>query len=428
MNNAIGTSVDFPQSCERLHGCRVVEPAVAGVMSLSEQRRQLVEAFQAFNVLSQELSTSYTALQAQVARLNDELDVARAATTRELNEKTRLANRMARLLEALPGGVIVLDADDVIVQSNPTAASYLATTLLGQHWHQVKREQFLPGQSAPGEMQLRNGRILNVSISALTPEPGQIILMQDLTALKQLQIQLDRNRRLVAMGEMTARIAHQVRTPLSAAMLYSNHLLRSDLLPQKRKQFVQRLTDRLHQLDRMVNDMLAFSRGGVSGLTEVTVNDVVEDVAMALQAVLQQYQAELKVQNDAQAVRLRVNVDGVVGALTNLVVNSLEAVGQGAVVWLKTAAVADNTVQFTVRDRGAGIPASVRDRLFEPFVTTKPQGTGLGLSVVRAVVESHGGAIEVDSHPGQGTSFRLELPLMPVAGELASDAGVGIAA
>ena len=389
---------------------------------MSSQHAQLAEAFQAFNTLSAELSAAYHGLQERVACLSEELEATRLERTQELTEKTRLANRLTRLLEALPGGVVVLDADGRILESNPAAHACLGIELIDQHWQTVRAHCFEAGQTEPGEVRLIDGRILSISSSTLAPEPGQILLMQDLTAIKQLEAQVQRNRRLAAMGEMTARIAHQVRTPLSTALLYVHHLAVPELGADKRARFARKATDGLQQLDRMVNDMLAFSRGGGWGLERVGVSDLLAQVQLAVMAILAQQSARLAISNAAAHQAVTVNREGLVGALSNLVVNALEAVGEGAVIELRAECTSPDLLRLEVIDQGPGILPSEYERLFEPFYTTKTGGTGLGLSVVRTVIESHGGQVEIHSQPGQGTCFALYLPVDGVAGQLASDA------
>jgi len=200
------------------------------------QKQQLENAFQVFNQVSEQLAVSYRQLQERVFQLSRELAAARTERMRQLAETERLAHWMAQLLDALPAAVVVIDDSGFIQQFNPAAEILFSDLTEGGLWSDVQETQFIPGQQGD-EYRLNSGRLVSMTRRTLHPEPGQILLMLDITTTRDLQERLERRQRLSAMGEMAAQLAHQIRTPLSSALLYTAHLSRDDLSREQRERF-----------------------------------------------------------------------------------------------------------------------------------------------------------------------------------------------
>lgn len=218
-----------------------------------------------------------------------------------------------------------------------------------------------------------------------------------------------RNQRLAAMGEMAASLAHQIRTPLSAALLYAGNAARSGLEPARREQLLARTIDCLHDLEQLVGDMLQFTRESSRDTARLTLDELLDAVERSAAALLGAGQ-QLTVARPRQPLRLAGNREALAGALLNLVANALQAAGEAACIQLE-ARITPDRLQLRVRDNGPGMDAELCQRIFEPFFTTRPSGTGLGLAVARSVAEDHDGRIEVESSGAGGTTFLLELPL-----------------
>lgn len=189
-----------------------------------ESRQGLEQAFALFNQVSSQLSESYNMLEARVSELKGELEVVSAQRMAELGEKERLANRLQHLLDLLPGGVIVIDGQGHVREANPAACELLGAPLVGELWRQVIARSFAPREDDGHEVSLRDGRRLSIATRSLDAEPGQLVLLNDLTETRRLQGQLARHERLSSLGRMVASLAHQIRTPLSAALLYARWL------------------------------------------------------------------------------------------------------------------------------------------------------------------------------------------------------------
>ncbi len=334
---------------------------------------------------------------------------AATSNTALMGEGERLANRFGCLLAALPAGVVIINGDGVVQEANAAAEALLGAPLLGEPWAKVIARAFAPRAGDGCEISLRDGRRVSVATQALTPEPGQIVLLTDMTATRELQERLARHERLSAMGEMAARLAHQIRTPLASALLYASHLSNPRSPEQERIRAAERIRERLRHLERLVSDMLLFARGGASVTEPLAVADLIDGFRQAVEALLKKHGCTLTINSDASG-SLYANREALLGAFLNLAVNAMQACGPGGRLALTVMREADQ-LRLVFSDNGPGIAPAVAARIFEPFFTTRADGNGLGLAVVQAVVRAHRGEIELQSQPGAGAQFVVRLPL-----------------
>jgi two-component system sensor histidine kinase FlrB len=286
-------------------------------------------------------------------------------------------------------------------------------------WRTVVARAVDPNPSGAGhDVVLRSGRLVGLTTCPLGGEPGQIILLQDVTEDRRLQETLGQHRRLVDMGRMAASLAHQIRTPLSSALLYASHLRNPELAEHKRGRFAEKVVDSLRSLERLINDMLVFSRGGGGEWQVFSPNELLRTAREAMAESLAQAQIHLRIEVLDDDLSLRGNRTLLLSALQNLVSNAVEATEAGGRVTLSARAVkGGEAVEIEVADRGAGLPEDMGERIFEPFVTTRSGGTGLGLAVVRAVARTHRGEVWARPREGGGTCVTLRLPTYAVPTE-----------
>jgi len=374
------------------------------------RKTELEEAFGLFRDVSERLADSYHLLETRVAQLNEELAQTRAEHEHSRSENGRLANRFEHLLSVLPAGVVVLDRHGRVQDCNPMAGELLGEPLRGCAWNDIIARAFDPRPNDGHEISLRDGRLVSVATRSLDPEPGQIVLVTDLTSTRRLQDQVARHERLSAMGEMTASLAHQVRTPLAAALLYASHLARPQLTDSDRLRAADRILSRLRHLERLVSDMLVFARGGGALLEQVAVSPLLAEIRQALEPQLAAAGCRLQVDDRAGEVVLQANREALAGAVLNLVTNAIEACGAGGDIRIEAQGIPGEHLDLRVRDNGPGIAPEIQARIFEPFFTTRAQGTGLGLAVVQSVARAHAGSAWVQSVPGEGATFGLRLP------------------
>jgi len=370
--------------------------------------------------LSMQLSHSYDELQQQVARLAAELSDSRQKHNRELREKERLANRFYHVLQSLPAAVIVVDQKDRVDEFNTVAEILFPEIRWGRLWNEVFSDH-VATQTANNEWMLKDGRCVSVSTKTLEPDPGKIMVVVDVSDSRELQEQLNRQQRLAEMGEMAAQLAHQIRTPVASALLYSEHLGRHDLRKDQREKFSQRLRQSLRHTENQVRDLLSFARGGHYEPATVNLSNLIGDVEAQIDPLFANTNAALEViDNTDGCAFIKGNSDALGGAVTNLIENAVRHGGEDVQVRLTLTPVQDGYC-LRIEDDGEGIPVEIRKDIFNPFFTTSSDGTGLGLAVVQNVVLSHGGAIELlNNRSGdylKGAGFVICLPAMEAAGE-----------
>ncbi|HNU64010.1 MAG TPA: HAMP domain-containing sensor histidine kinase [Thiobacillaceae bacterium] len=225
--------------------------------------------------------------------------------------------------------------------------------------------------------------------------------------------ELARRERLSALGEMAAQMAHQLRTPLATALLYAGHLSRPVLSDADRVRFADKTLQRLRYLERLVQDMLLFVKGAHAVGGEFPLSALLDELRQIVQpqALLKGVQLEIG-EPDASAL-LSGDRQAITGALMNLLENALQASTPGGWIGLMVTGFGSPFAAFCIEDDGTGIPESARERLFEPFFSTRGEGSGLGLAIVRQVADAHGGWVEWTPREGGGSRFLLYLPFAP---------------
>ncbi|MAR92438.1 MAG: PAS domain-containing sensor histidine kinase [Pseudomonadales bacterium] len=376
---------------------------------------RLQKTFAAFNSISSQLTRSYLELEQRVDDLQQELAVADSERMRELGEKEALAERVRLIVNTMPVAVILLDGRGTIVQANAIAEALFEQSLVGARWIQVIQECFAPSPADGHEIALRNGKLVSLATQSMTHEPGQIIVLNDQTQTRRLQQKLNHHRKLSEMGRMTASLAHQIRTPLSTAILYADHLCSDRLPTHQRQRFAEKLRGQLLQLDQQVRDMLIFSRGGVVLDSVLPVSRLVELLQSMLQDYTRRFSLVVEVVSDVEAGAVRCNQELLLSVFSNLVENAVQAcqgAGMAPRLELHCQIIVGGLLQLKLVDNGPGLNPQQLQQVMEPFFTTKSTGTGLGLPVVKAVVESHGGQFTLNNGQRRGVEACIVLPLM----------------
>ena len=372
---------------------------------------ELQRAFAVFNQVSHELTQAYMALQARVESLTSELAVANGELRRQYQEKEALSERLSLLLNALPAGVVVLDSAARVGEANPAARQMFGDAVLCGEWSRVQAE--LIATEAPDEW-LLGARRVSIAESPLDSAGGRLLLVHDITAAHALKANAERNQRLAAMGEMAASLAHQLRTPLATALLYSANLAQPDLSETARTRFAGKAAEQLRRLERLIQDVLLFTRGESLGRDRIELRSLLDEAAQTIAPLCAERGVRFVPTLEVGDFIMTGSRKALAGALINLLENALQACeasppGDGQVTL--AAQVDQGLVSVSVRDSGVGMSAETQARIFEPFFTTRGQGTGLGLAIALGVARAHGGRISVQSQPGAGSEFILALPV-----------------
>ena len=316
-------------------------------------------AFSEFASVSRDLESTYRGLERQVAELSQQLTRADRELEVRLREKQRLAQRFEHLLAALPGGVIVLDAEGRVQECNPAAERLLGQSLFGLAWRDVAQTAFTPQPDDGHDITLATGYRVNVSTCSLHDEPGQILLLADVTETRRLQAQAARLERLTSMGRTVAALAHQVRTPLATALLHA-----STLAPGAGR---EKILARLGDLERLVEDMLAYARHGEFSVEPVDLKALLESLA-ARQSACRAERLHVHVAPGLPAM-VQGNPDALLSIVQNLLDNAWDADARAAVHVSLRAGAEHVVVECT--DTGPGIPAELHSRVFDRFFTTR---------------------------------------------------------
>lgn len=330
------------------------------------------------------------------------------------DDRTQGTNNWYPVLEAMPTGVILLSVKGVVEHANQMAKTILGEPLVGQLWREVIARAFRPQKDDGHEISLVDGRRVQIATSQIPNQPGQLILLTDLTETRLLQQRISHMQRLSSLGKMVASLAHQVRTPLSAAMLYAANLKNPTLNEHSRNQFCDKLMNRLKDLESQINDMLLFAKSGEQQVVEeISLEQLLEEVAVGSDAMIQSHLASLKIQNPLHDLIILGNRTALSGALQNMIQNSLHIKPENAKITISASLNErdPDEIELKVTDNGPGIPVESFAHIFEPFYTTKSQGTGLGLAVVKSVIQAHKGRVHARNKLEGGAMFTLTLPV-----------------
>lgn len=388
------------QQVQQQLGQEFPRPAGLGTGADAQSAHTLALAFEAFNQLSGELNQTWQALEDRVKYLTQELERVNGERLQELADKERIARRLQKLLQLLPGGVLVLNAQGVIADCNPAALDILGAPLQGELWLDIIAQRFAPRSDDGHEISLVNGKRVSLLSRSLDEEPGQIILITDQTETRRLQQGLSRHQRLLAMGKMVSSLAHQIRTPLSAAMLYAGHLSQMDASDTRFPRTHDRLMSRLHNMERQVRDMLVFARGEAILDETLSLRQIFDEARLAAETLMQSGTLSYSWDNQAPDCMLECNKESLIGALLNLLENAVQNGGPGVQLQVVAEHISGgdmHQIRLYVEDNGPGINPEQIGQVTEAFYTTRAQGTGLGLAVAQVVARAHGGRFFIEN-------------------------------
>ena len=330
--------------------------------------------------------------------------------TLELTSLRKQAEQLSYLLQVMPAGVIVIDNTGTVKQANEQAIQLLGEPLEGELWRSIIQRAFKPRKSDGHEVSLADGRLVKLSITPLQYTTGQLIVITDLTETRQLQARVSHMQRLSALGKMVASLAHQIRTPLSAAMLYAANLRNKNITEQSSHRFVDKLTARLQELESQVNDMLLFAKSGEEQVVNpLSLSTLLNEVKTTAQTMADKNQIHIEFSGFSQNKVVLGNTTALQGALLNLIENAREVTPAGGSIQVKAQA-SKNGVAISVIDQGPGVSDQLKNKICEPFFTTKTNGTGLGLAVVKSVAAAHKGQLTITNLSDTGACFTLVLP------------------
>ena len=281
------------------------------------------------------------------------------------------------------------------------------------------------------EMESPNGKRVQMSLDFIQEEGGMqigaLLTMRDAESVRRIEDEIEMSRRLSASGRLTRGVAHEVKNPINAIVLHLQ-LLQSKLqqIDPDTRRHMDIIGSEIHRLDRVVQILVDFTRPRELRLEETDLRRLLEDVVSLATPDAAQHAVNIVQALPSEPLFVKVDADFLKQAILNVVLNGVQAMPQGGT--LSVAATREEEIVTTeIQDQGGGIPADIQDKIFELYFTTKKGGSGIGLAQTYQIMQWHYGALDFESVMGQGTKFRLRLPLAEVRGETVSGNGEGVA-
>ncbi|HEY0378778.1 MAG TPA: ATP-binding protein [Pyrinomonadaceae bacterium] len=365
-----------------------------------------------------------------------------------MNEARREREFSAQMLEGMVSAVAAVDAHDRIRSCNraflkifpdaraglsvydklasPDAMKMLEAATSSRVEGSTYRGRWVCGEGTPE----CNDRTYDVYSSPLVVDgdKGQIVTLVDVTEAAEAETVMRRTEALTAMGQAVAQVAHEIKNPLGSIRLGVS-MLRDTSTDQESQSTIDLVERGIQHLNKLVVDVTQFSRQRPLELTEVELHALIDSSLELVADQIHEKSTPVEKRLGPGAMRGEWDADQLRQVFVNLFANAMDAGREGSPLIITTERVtkpqeaaapegnghrhrpATNFARATITDRGVGIDDRTRAHLFEPFFTTKKRGTGLGLAIVKQIVEQHGGSISVESAPGEGTSFTVDLPL-----------------
>ena len=400
----------------------------------------LADAFASFTSAASQLETSYRELQKEVNRLRQELEMRNLALAESLTENQSMRVALRRILDALPCGVIVLDDKGDISFLNRKGEEHLnisksgargaaaineARSRLAEIQSEVtpngaEREIQFNGNGATRWLAVRSSTMPAGSFvrtaGSRTPLAGQnVLISRDITTQKELQSKHEADQHFVALAEMSAVLAHEIRNPLGSMELLTGLLFGSEELTGEQRSWVEGLRAGVRSLSATVNNVLRYHSLGVSNLAPVQLSQVLRDSVQFVQPLAKQAGITLHFIDELGEQQIAANTGELQQVVFNLALNAFRHTHKGGAVKLtvrRDLRPNGDVAVVEVSDSGCGIRDEDVSRIFDAGFSTTGHSPGLGLAVCQKLVHQHGGTIAVESRVGVGSTFRMEFPLV----------------
>lgn len=417
--------------------------SLQGKKTPKEELEILSQAFQTFNEATQQLQDSYDDLKERVKLLDLELAKKNQELEKNLTEKEEVKNYLNNILESLTTGVIVIDKQGCITTFNKTAGLITGLTpesCLGNPLKDLFHDDLFENMvsrlaktggnplSVDREISTATGSRIHIQASAspvLDPDDtqiGSLLIVKDMTRIRHLEIEAQRNQRLRAMGEMAAGIAHEIRNPLGSIELFAS-LLKKDVEEDEEKfKLVEHIRSGVKNMDRIISTLLLYAKSPRPSQQKCDTHQLLDTLLTS--------SSDIVIPDNINIIRKFEKHDAWVNGdqellkqvFGNLIRNAVQAMPQGGELTLTTRKVSAPSnlsevnndhrqfITITVSDTGSGIPPDHLVKIFNPFFSTKDKGTGLGLSISHNIIKAHQGTIDAESEKGEPTLFIVKLP------------------
>jgi len=335
------------------------------------------------------------------------------------------------VVEKMPLGLIAVDEEGRVAAFNENAENILnnrAEEIIGQPAEtslpafiksiqqrirsagaivEEDMEITLPEHTAPLPLRI-SGAILKDETGA---SMGNVIIFRDLSEVRRLEREIERSRRLASVGSLAAGVAHEIRNPLSSIKGFATYFKERYKDHEQDRETAGIMIQEVERLDRVISQLLEFARPSALDIKPVAINDLISHSLRLIEGDARSKQISVVSKIDPEIDQFPLDSDRMNQALLNLYLNALQAMDKQGVLTVTVAKTSgNNQIRIDVTDTGKGIDPEKKERIFDPYFTTKSDGTGLGLPIVHKVIEAHGGMITVKSAPDSGTTFSLFIP------------------
>jgi two-component system, NtrC family, sensor histidine kinase HydH len=342
------------------------------------------------------------------------------AQRRVLRRTTALA---AEVVAAMPAGLILIGPDGRVAMANAAAEALAGVGeggLTGRPAREVLPAGLLSG-AGDGEREMDVALCggaplaLGVSVSEVRTEEGvsvgALVLLRDLREVRRLEAEVRRREKLAAVGHLAAGVAHEIRNPLSSIRGYAAYFGAKFAPGSEDRQAAEVMVREVDRLNRVISELIEFSRPSDIRRRPVRLPELAAHAERLTRPDAQAKGVTVDLAAAKQAPMVLADPDRLSQALLNLCLNAIQAMEAGGVMRLATGTAPDGRAFLEVADTGPGIASEHRERIFDPYFTTKAQGTGLGLPLAHKIVAAHGGEIVVAARSGGGTVFTVFLPV-----------------
>jgi signal transduction histidine kinase len=340
-----------------------------------------------------------------------------------------LKENLDQMMANLQDGVMLFTSDFRVVLVSASAERFVGRPrgeMLGNHPIEIFSEESRLGRAIleafatrlpldQEEIELENGRRIQIALDFIEERGeriGALLTLRDAESVHRIEDEIELSRRLAAIGRLTSGVAHEVKNPINAIVVHLE-VLRQKLnkTDPDTSRHMDVIGSEIRRLDRVVQTLVDFTRPVELRLTEMDLHKLVDEVVMLASPEAERHNIQIERETTSEPLPVRIDADLVKQAVLNIVINGLQAMFDGGTLHISTRRNSE-LATITVRDEGPGIPAEIRDKIYNLYFTTKKGGSGIGLPMAYRVVQLHNGALEFDSVEGEGAAFTFRIPLM----------------
>jgi len=374
---------------------------------------KLNEAFHNFTQASQSLESYYGLLRDRIAYLTTELENKNCQLKQALAEAEQTKDYLNAVLYNLEEAIVVVDPDDGIAMMNRSAEKLFAITAeeaAGKLFSELNFSFTREGADITLTVKDKRYSVI-VSHSNVVDSHGwlrgSVVLIKDITRLRELEVQHERNQRLISMGEMAVKIVHEIRNPLCSIELYAS-MLEKELVNTEHQDLAQGISTGINNLNTILTNMLFFARPRKPAFKAIRLEEAIDESVGMLGPLLNT--RKVRIERSITPCRIEGDRELLKQVFMNLIMNAVQAMPDGGVIAIRMT-IRKNEVVVDIADSGEGIAPENVEKIFDPFFTTKDSGTGLGLAITSKIMQAHDGTITVRSDAGIGSTFSLCFPL-----------------